>query len=170
MDELKAAIAGADLVSLKLSSHRLGFLHAIGKDLFSLSELIIPEENWWPRLEALQVHLNTDAAAMDKRITTLASAGTHGRRPSLRHFSVVSSILTPTHIKLISEAAPMLERLNLIINGECVASIQHCLQVWSTTLKYLDVQVWSASLEPSDIQNASPDHNRNTGRPGVAQS
>ncbi|KLO16557.1 hypothetical protein SCHPADRAFT_204068 [Schizopora paradoxa] len=137
--DMKSALAELDLVSLKLSAYGL-------EDLYTGDRFMFPSELFdlfqeWPRLESVEASLLGDdwqEIVMDRDARPpMPIVKWHSM--SLREVTVNYSHLKPAEIYLLADVAPKLETLKIMAGVECNEALQHCLQIWSSTLRKLDI-------------------------------
>ncbi|KLO15629.1 hypothetical protein SCHPADRAFT_902264 [Schizopora paradoxa] len=141
-DELKAALAKPDLTSLDLFASSDSTMET----RFSPSTLISLLRNW-PRIQSVSATLGReeyddgsgDLYLDDYGDTDLPLAT--GACPSLRAFSIEGEFFKPFQMKYLSDVAPNLEAIDIIVHTGCnKASLRQNLQVWSPSLKKLRVR------------------------------
>lgn len=141
-DELKAALAKLDLISLKLSAHSLADMYT-GERLLVAPELLSLIQKY-PRIETADAFLLSEEwrILMPQRAAMLPQPTmTNAKCLSLRELSINNTHLNSSDIRRLAELAPQVEKLKIMAGPECNSALQLSLQTWSSTLKTLDVSI-----------------------------
>lgn len=132
-EDLKAALAKADLISLELSNKLLGdFWEADGTAMLPLSDLIMLLQNW-PRIETIYANMGRGYYGTSGGETLLSPAT--GTCPALRAISVHGGYFGQTELIHLANISPRLENVSITVSNDCSTVLRQCLQIWSSSIK-----------------------------------
>ncbi|KLO15630.1 hypothetical protein SCHPADRAFT_257904 [Schizopora paradoxa] len=141
VDDLKEALAKADLVSLHLTA----MPDSTQERRFSPAMLLklLPS---WPRIESVSATMGDEGIGTvtydiypDEEDDSDFPPAV-GACPSLRAISIEGDYFKPSHLRFLSDIAPNLESVEFNVQTECCnAALRESLQVWSLSLKSLSI-------------------------------
>ncbi|KLO06682.1 hypothetical protein SCHPADRAFT_910137 [Schizopora paradoxa] len=153
LDDLKAALAERNLVSLSLSGASLRLLtsqdHNEGRPMLALPEVLNLLPNW-PRLELFTMVMCDPRR--DNIYQQLESPSDLNKNacPALRRISVLESNFFSTHLRFLAHIAPNLEDIAIFIGIDCGPVFKECLEVWSPSIKNLQIDMYEF-LDPCPV-------------------
>ncbi len=147
LDELNAALANVDLVSLSVFGRGRGDW----KDSRSHCH-----PDWlkcmlnWPRLEKIDIANSTMTDRGPDGATFPEPSAVAGRCPALKEYTARKDRLTSVHLNLLSEMTHEMEHLAIEVQADSALALTRCIQTWSNTLKHLSLSMYgdtTCSLE-----------------------
>ncbi|KLO17654.1 hypothetical protein SCHPADRAFT_936852 [Schizopora paradoxa] len=140
LDDLAAALAKADLISLDLSRERLGGYPGESGDesMFSISTVIGLLQNL-PRLQHLYANLAKFEYSPCHESPLARAPFVSGSCAALKAISIHGQIFTSTQLHQLAETSPHIEDLSIKIGENCNVSLKQCLEIWSSSLRRLVV-------------------------------
>ncbi|KLO09141.1 hypothetical protein SCHPADRAFT_580024 [Schizopora paradoxa] len=132
LDDLAAALAKADLISLQLSYERLGTGEKDGKMLSVSNVLDLLQK--LPRLETLCASLARLQAWPTPEAPPQAPLAPC---PALKSITVHEPILTAAQISYFMDISPGLEELSIMVGKDCGAALQQGLKARASSLRQL---------------------------------
>ncbi|KLO15751.1 hypothetical protein SCHPADRAFT_248414 [Schizopora paradoxa] len=134
LNDLKATLAKVTgLTSLELLCHRLEPVKE--RDVVFLSDVMGLLPNW-PRIETIYGSLGNEDNYYHGP-TQVPSA--LNACPVLRSVSIHNDTFSPSHLRCLGDVAPRLEEIYIIIGFDCADALRGSLQIWSTSLKRIEV-------------------------------
>jgi len=135
LDELKAALAKAPLVSFRVERFGLTGRTWATNMFCSQSDLVMLMPNW-PRIKKLDMpDYDFDLLGDESGEILPEPYSVAGCCPALTDLAFLGD-LPSVHWNLLSRMAPAVQRLEIRIQANYAPQILRCIETWSSTLKY----------------------------------
>lgn len=164
LDDLKVALAKADLISLDLKGVGIRDYSRIASSstgsMFYSSEIVALLPNW-PRLQTISA-LFGYARDVDRLAHVEQPSDWKELEdvcPALRRISF-DNVIDTRDLAFLAQKAPNLEDIHLLVEKDCSAVLQRCLEKWSSSLKRLSFNAYaffySGSVPPDFTPALTP--------------
>lgn len=134
LDDLAAALAKADLISLHLSREQPDLYSGRDGQLFSLSTVIRLLQSW-PRLETIYANLSRHDYGPLRKTSLGKLPPAPGACPALRTIDIFGDTFHSAELSELGDIAPRLEEISATVHHDCDEVLQQCVKSWSSSLK-----------------------------------